>query len=129
MSDIIKTMNPDILCLQEHWLHDHDYVDIKNMIEGRSFQYKAVDVSEQQENKAARSSKGGVLTCWSNEMNSEVTCREADSTDRIIVTCFNLKRKICIINCYLASGNTADAYEKYSDDLCIISDTILKYEE
>ncbi len=99
------------------------------MLEGRKFVFKAVDVSEEQGNRAASCSRGGVLTCWSKELDELVILREGDSTDRVLVTCFNLDRPICIVNCYLASGDTKEAYERYCDDLDIITNMIIKYEE
>ena len=129
VKEIIRKVKPKIFCLQEHWLHEHDRADIEEMLEGRKFVFKAVDVSEEQGNRAASCSRGGVLTCWSKELDELVIPREGDSTDRVLVTCFNLDRPICIVNCYLASGDTKEAYERYCDDLDIITNMIIKYEE
>ena len=80
------------------------------------------------ENNVLVVNRGGVLTAWDNDIDEYAIRQEEDSTDRILVTCFNLPgNPICIVNCYLPSGKASSAMEKFREDLDKLGIIVEKY--
>jgi hypothetical protein len=72
--------------------------------------------------------RGGVATLWSNELDLYVTRAEDDGNERILVTLFNFtEAPLCIINCYLPSGNDPTVCNNYRSDIDALHEICEKY--
>ena len=117
----------DILCIQEHWLKEYDLVDLTKIFNGKLIQSKAqYDTHVDHSRKTI--GHGGIATIIGEKLAPFVDSGTTDGNDRILVTTINIESgPLCILNCYLPSGNTAEALEKFKEDMDAIHILIQKY--
>jgi exonuclease III len=122
---------PAIVCFQEHWLRSFEELLAIECCEGRQIHSTYRDSDEDSDTiyTRFRSDRGGILTTWDPSLNKHAKKKVQDSSERILVTCFDTPTKICIVNCYLSSGPSKQAYELYAEDIDRIEEIITKYDQ
>ena len=120
--------NFPIICIQEHWLFDFEKDRLSKLIPGRSFHSRSVDQDEPIiPTHRPLCGWGGVATLWSHELDMYVT-RTDEGNNRVLATLFDLPGySLCIINCYLPSGQSRDAISNYREDLDNIFEITMKF--
>ena len=118
--------NTDILCLQEHWLNNYEENTLKEIFPDRIIHSCSHEVEYNHSRRT--SGQGGVATIFSDRVAPYVDPPTQDSNGRILISTINLgETPLLIINCYLASGNSAEALAKFQEDMDAIHITIQKY--
>ena len=119
-----------IICLQEHWLYKFEQKKLHEIFPKWSAHIRSVDEEEGIQPTHKRvAGHGGVATLWHHMLDPYVTRSEEGNT-RILVTLFSIPSSpVCIINCYLPSGTSADAISKFREDLDLIHGIIVKYQD
>ncbi len=88
---------------------------------------KTVDNEERHTHSHRTSGHGGVSTLWNPRLNPYAK-REDDGNPRILVTTFSIPNApICVINCYLPSGQSKEATATFMEDLDRLQVIIEKY--
>ena len=127
LHEILDT-NPGIFCGQEHWMRSFEEILAMEYCQGREIHFLAKDADKEEVYERYRADRGGVFTTWDPSLNKFAKKQKEDSTDRILVTTFETaSSKLCIVNCYLPSGNTPEAVTRFTDDIARISELIDKY--
>ena len=92
-----------------------------------SHQTRCVDEDVQFENSRRVAGYGGVSTIWTDKMNPYAKRRD-EGNARIVVTTFSIPGSpICVINCYLPSGQSKEAVETFLADIDKLHVIIYKY--
>ena len=117
----------DIILLQEHWLHGYEKEEITSNLEGWQAVARSVDDEDHPNLIARTQGYGGVAVLWKEHLNPYISSRD-EGNNRILPIFFESgSDKLCILNCYLPSGNSADAVDKFCSDLSIIQALMEKY--
>ena len=116
----------DILCVQEHWLHDFECENFfETNFPGVKYHYKCAesDISFQR-----TVNKHGVAILWKQELNPYIT-KLQDGNDRIIgIKLQNKQNQYCIINVYGPTQGKSGASLEINNTLDILHEIIEKYE-
>ena len=108
----------DVINLQEHWLFNFEKGNMANILPGWHDNTKCVDDRDLLPNSHRPShGQGGVATLWQSKLQPYTT--ETDmGNSRIAVTRLDVPQSpICIINCYLTSGDSATAVTNFLADM------------
>ena len=123
------TSQSTIISLQEHWLPNYKKDVIQESYPNLHAHTVCSDDVEFPENERRPNTRGGVATLWTGDLNPYARCMKEDSR-RIIVTVFSIPNNpLCVVNCYLPSGTTSVAIEKYKDDIGALKELLTKYSE
>ena len=120
----------DLICLQEHWLHGFEKGRIYDLLPG--YTNHCICYDEERDVSLAKrpSSIGGLATLWKNSLSQYVGQPDPESSNRILITPMAIPgHPICIINCYLPSGNSKDALRNFQEDIDKIHCLLEKYED
>ena len=116
----------EILCLQEHWLNEYDKADLATMFPDKIIRCKCT--SEEIDNSRRSSGTGGVATILDKKLEPFILPESTDGNDRIQVNTLKIgDHRICIVNCYLPSGTSRIAVDKYEEDLDALHIILQKY--
>ena len=70
---------------------------------------------------------GGVATLWCDQLDPYAT-RLKEGNNRIVVTAFRVNpQPILVMNCYLPSGNSPKAQERFEEDVDLMGEVINKF--
>ena len=119
----------DILCIQEHWLHQFEKHRLQDLLPGwKNFQAKSYDEASLTPNTHRPTGRGGVATLWSQHLDTYARPHEEEGNERILLTTFDLPNfPVCIINCYLPSGVESTALANFCSDLDALHELCQKY--
>jgi endonuclease/exonuclease/phosphatase family metal-dependent hydrolase len=118
----------DIICLQEHWLWGFEKQEMKEMLPNYGMHVKTVDEEmDMVEHTHRVTGDGGVATVWSEHIDSIMVPVQEEGNSRVMVTECSLATSICLINCYLPSGNSKQAVSNFSEDVDVLNELIQKY--
>ena len=125
---ISKDLNStDIILLQEHWLYGFEKEDICTNLTLWNAEVRSVDDTDNIMPISRPQGYGGTATLWKHEISPHIKT-SMEGNERILPILLETKtNKTCIINCYLPSGNSTEAAEKFRSDLAILESTIEKY--
>ena len=118
----------DIVCLQEHWLWGFEKQDLNLMLPQCGVQIRSVDDgNEILEHSHRITGHGGVATLWKKHLNVNMKPVDEEGNCRILVTEYNSKPPVCIINCYLPSGKSKQATDNFEEDIDTLNVLLAKY--
>ena len=120
----------DIMCIQEHHLHEFEKSKLQEMFPDYSCDAKSYDqISLLDPSHKPAAGRGGVATLWKRQLDPHVTRSPKEGNERILVVTFETpgNKPICIINCYLPSGNAAAAIELFLEDIDLLNELLYKY--
>ncbi len=119
----------DIVCLQEHCLMSYEIEEMTKCFPNHLQHSRCVDEDQQPEHGRRTGGHGGVTTMWKQRLNPYAE-RHEDGNSRIAVTTFTIPGSpLCIINCYLPSGNSKEAVTLFREDLDKLHHLIDKFGE
>ena len=127
--DLVKNKY-DCILLQEHWITSYDKEDLRNFFPGWGMHIVCADEDEEATNYACRPApNGGVATIWKSEFSQYISDTPAnEGNSRILVTPINIPGSpLCLINCYLPSGTSKAAVEKFEDDMDRLHTILAQY--
>ena len=119
----------DLILLQEHWLPAFDKQDLQDLLPG----WKAHSACDEEGTEEINLSRrpvtyGGVATLWNQRLAQYVDEPTMEGNERILVTCLSIPNNpLCIINCYLPSGNSRVAMSKFVEDIDLLHTIIERY--
>lgn len=114
--------------MQEHWLWSYEKPDANKMFPAAGIYIKSVDEGlEMVEHSHRACGQGGVVTIWKDKLAHLMRPIEEEGNNRIQISECNLPDPLCIVNCYLSSGNSKAAVCTFSEDLDVIYEIIQKY--
>ena len=111
VADLLK--KADFICLQEHWLWSFEAENIiKESFPEVGLHIRSIDEYNNIVPLAVGRGHGGVCTLWNSEHDPYVK-KTKDGNERILVTLVEYPNnsKICLVNCYLPSGDSKKAQE------------------
>ena len=115
--------------IQEHWLYSFEQEEILNDLPGWNFSCRSVDEYDNISLISRPQGYGGVATLWKAGLNAYMK-KSKEGNERILPTFLETeKSKTLLINCYLPSGNSKNALEKFESDLSILEVLIDKYQQ
>ena len=120
----------DFMCIQEHHLHEFEKAKLEDMFPNYSCDAKAYDQELLLDPSHKPSSgKGGVATFWKEIFDPYVTRVPKEGNERILVIIIAIPGNVpvCLINCYLPSGNSTYAIELFLEDIDILHELLFKY--
>ena len=107
----------DIICLQEHCLYSFEKHKMDNLFPGWYHEAISVDEEDPLDHERRPRGYGGVVTMWKPSINPYVESTNFINS-RILVTLFNFPgAPVCVINCYLPSGNKKEACTRFKEDM------------
>ena len=120
----------DIICLQEHWLYKFEKERLQDLLPRWKGQHiRCFDENLLLPNTHRPGGRGGVATLWKEHLSPYANSQEDDGNERIIVTTFNIPSfPLCVINCYLPSGNSTDALSYFREDMDVLHTLLVKFE-
>ncbi len=109
------------MCVQEHWLYQFQCDDIAKEFQCNSF-LRAVDYTSPISPRNWRRGYGGTGFIWHNSLNPYIKT-QPDGNERVtVITLEKLSAKpLCLISCYMPSGNSTTAKNEYAATLDILS--------
>ena len=115
--------------LQEHWLPKYDTPSILQLLPDISaFHCTSTDDEETTEFCKRPICHGGVATLWRGRLNPFIDATQQQGNSRILVTKINIPQNpVCILNCYLPSGNGKEARETFLEDVDTLHELIETY--
>ena len=117
----------DIVLLQEHWLYGYEKDEVNINLPQWKAIARAVDDKEPLPPTARVTGYGGTAILWKDELTALVQ-QVGEGNARILPLCLKLQNKdICIINCYLSSGNASESYFHFIEELAILQAIVEKY--
>ena len=119
----------DIMCIQEHHLHEFEKAKLKDLFPDYSCDAKSYDQISLLDPSHKPSARGGVATFWKKQLDPHVTKSPKEGNERILVVTIEIpgNKPLCIINCYLPSGNAATAIELFLEDIDLLNELLYKY--
>lgn len=120
----------DLILLQEHWLPSFDTAlissELKDIVALHS---TATDALDDQFQFCKRPiCYGGVATLWGNKLSPYIDPSNQEGNSRILLTKINLPHNpLCVINCYLPSGNSKAARDTFMEDLDMLHELLETY--
>ena len=117
----------DLILLQEHWLYAFEKVDIMRNLENWHSEVRSVDEYDNISPVGRSPGQGGVGTlCKPWLIPFKRTSSEGNQ--RIMPLILGLpNRGICILNCYLPSGNSTSATTTFEADIALLKSLVSKY--
>ncbi len=74
--------------------------------------------------------QGGVATLWAEWLDPYALKADEEGNERIVCTLFNIPgRPLCVINCYLSSGNSNQALVTFHSDIDMLHELVTKYSQ
>ena len=123
--------NQHIICLQEHWIYSFDKHLFATLLPKWSATIRCSDEYRDDISNESRpaTGRGGVAILWHHDLSPFIK-RSDEGNARIILVFLDLpKYPVCIINCYLPSGNSKEAMQKYREDIDMLYELINKYKD
>ena len=120
----------DIICLQEHWLWSYQREQVlQKLLPTWCCCSRASDEYDNITPGYNRRGHGGVAIAWKQEINPHIH-QIQEGNERILPIIINLDSTfpICLICCYLPSGNQGQMLERYQEDIAILGELINKYD-
>ena len=119
--------NSDILLLQEHWLLAYEKDEIYANLKEWEASVRSVDDNDLELSVLRHQGFGGTATMWKQHLNPYIKTTD-EGNERILPVFLETRdQHFCIINCYLPSGNSREALDKFSTDLSILHSLLVKY--
>ena len=118
------------MCIQEHQLHEYEKAQLEDLFPDYSCDARAYDeVLLLDPSHKPSSGRGGVATFWKKIFDPYITQLPKEGNVRILVIIIAIpgNTPICLINCYLPSGNTPCAIELYLEDIDVLHELLCKY--
>ena len=117
----------DILLLQEHWLFGYEKDEINGNLPQWNAVARSVDDQEPMTPAARTLGHGGVANMWKDELTANIQHTD-EGNERILPSLLRVGNKhLCIINCYLPSGNAAETLCRFIEDIAVMQAIIEKY--
>ncbi|CAG2188871.1 MRPL18 [Mytilus edulis] len=119
--------NFDIVCIQEHWLHDFQSHNFDKYFENKASFVRCHDSYENISGVNLPRGKGGVGIAWSSSISGKVTKMD-EGNERIIGILINSDPKICVVCVYLPTNNASvNSIVDYGECLDILDHIINNY--
>ena len=117
-----------IICIQEHWLHDYEQSTIENLIPIYSTFVRCWDINEKVTNFKARRGKGGVAIMWPKQWTQYIK-RLDDGNERVIgIEVKASPNSVFIINVYMPTNET-NSQSNFNTHLDILHDMIARHRQ
>jgi len=121
----------DIILLQEHWLLNFEKEEATSNLPAWSSIVRSID-DDLHEDDVSFSSRpqghGGTAVLYKHNMEAYITPIQ-DGNPRILPVLLQLPGlQLCIINCYLPSGNSGTALQRFAEDIGIIQAIVEKFQ-
>ena len=117
----------DILCIQEHWLFKYEIDKLSTLLKGKDFAARSIDEYDPLPPTNRPRPQGGVATLWSSELSPYIKALD-EGNERILPILIDKPGlDLCLINCYLPSGNSTSAIGEFNNDVAILTEIINKY--
>ena len=119
----------DLILLQEHWLPQCNSQDIKELLNGWNCQTICKDDNSNDIDFSKKPSPGGgIATLWQEHLSPHINMNKSSAHPRVLITTLEFPAyPLCVLNCYLPSGNSKEATEKFMEDIDTIDSLINRY--
>ena len=120
----------DVILIQEHWLPRYDMPAVGALLKNFSMLHSTAQDDDETETEFCRrpACLGGLATVWNKKLSPYIDPSKKEGNSRILLTRVNLpSNPMCIINCYLPSGNSKAAKELFFEDLDTLHELIETY--
>lgn len=119
----------DIICFQEHWLHDFQKHSIELYFKNKDTNIVCSDTVDQISGLNLPRGKGGVGIAWPSAISGKVN-KINEGNERIIGITISANPKILILCIYMPSNNNSvNSASEYYECLDILHHIINKYDE
>ena len=116
-----------IICIQEHWLHDYEQSTIENLIPIYSTFVRCWDINEKVTNFKARQGKGGVAIMWPKQWTQYIKWLD-DGNERVIGIEVKASPNSVFINVYMPTKEI-NSQSNFHKHLAILHDMIARYRQ
>ncbi len=117
----------DLLLLQEHWLYAFEKDQMNTLLKGWENEIRSVDDEDHISPAARPPGHGGVAVIWRPWLNPHITRLDEGNTRVLPMLLEHQDSKVCLINCYLPSGNAPSAITRFEEDISLLHTIVRKY--